>query len=106
MENAASVSLNASTLSLQPQTCCDNEISLLKGTQPYDKANADSTTNKRSKISSDITPEKYRLLLQQQSKKHKIQKQTVSRRDLTSSSEISNEIFSNYDSSDVFDYGH
>ena len=61
MENAAdepgpdisSKSLNASTSSLQPQTCYDNEISLFEDIRPY-KANASpATKNKQSKISSN-----------------------------------------------------
>ena len=52
MENAAdepgldisSVSLDASTSSLQPQTCYDDDTSLLKDIRPYSKANAGPTT--------------------------------------------------------------
>ena len=48
MQNAADepgpdisfVSLDASTSSLQRQTCCDNEISLLEDIRPFSKANA------------------------------------------------------------------
>ena len=61
MENAAdepgldilSVSLVASTSSLQPQTCYDDEISLFEDIRPY-KANAGpAMKNKQSKISSN-----------------------------------------------------
>ena len=64
MENAAdepgpdisSKSLDASTSSLQPQTCYDDEISLFEDIRPYSKGKANAgpaTKNKQSKISSD-----------------------------------------------------
>ena len=50
----SSVSLDASTSSLQLQICYDDEISLLEDILPYPKANAGpATKNKQSKISSN-----------------------------------------------------
>ena len=60
-------------------------------------------TNEVKSAGITSTPEKNRLLLQQQSKKHKFQKPTASKRDSTSSSESSIEISYHSDSSDDFD---
>ena len=50
-----SMSLDASTSSLQPQTCRDNEISLLEDIRPYPKTNAGLRTKRmKNKVKSAV----------------------------------------------------